>query len=99
VSNRPPFAQLKEYPPAATISSLQTYLRRYQTVVATGIEACEPYLTEPTFQDYLFRLTKKYNAKDLKRFTDQKRYALMVASCWKRAKSCWITWPGCTTSM
>jgi TnpA family transposase len=75
---RSSFAQLKEYPPAATISSLQTYLRRYQTVVATGIEACEPYLTEPTFQDYLFRLTKKYNAKDLKRFTDQKRYTLMV---------------------
>jgi len=72
------FAQLKEYPPAAKISSLQTYLKRYLTVAATGIDACEPYLTEPAFQDYLFKLTKKYNAKDLKRFTDHKRYALMV---------------------
>jgi TnpA family transposase len=77
-AQRSSFAQLKEYPPAATISSLQTYLRRYQTVVATGIEACEPSLNEPAFQDYLFKLTKKYNAKDLKRFPDQKRYALMV---------------------
>jgi TnpA family transposase len=74
---RSSFAQLKEYPPAATISSLQTYLSRYQTVVATGIATCEPYLAEPAFQAYLCKVTKNYNAKDLKRFSAQKRYALM----------------------
>ena len=75
---RSAFAQLKEYPPAATISSLQTYLARYQAVAATGIDACEPYLTAPAFQAYLFKLTRKYKAKDLKRFPTAKRYALMV---------------------
>lgn len=72
------FYQLKEYPPAAKISSLQIYLRRYQTLSATGIDTLELQMVEPAFQDYLFKLTKKYSAKELKRFNKPKRYALMI---------------------
>ena len=38
---RSAFYYLKEYPPAATISSIQSYLQRYQTVSETGIDAFE----------------------------------------------------------
>jgi hypothetical protein len=72
------FNQLKEYPPAAKISSLKRYLTRYNSLVATGINAFEEKLIESAFLQYLYRLTKRYSAKDMKRFTDHKRYALMV---------------------
>ena len=72
------FSQLKEYPPAAKISSLLTYLRRYQTVAETWIDTFETQIVEPSFQDYLFKLAKKYSAKELKLFKEQKRYARML---------------------
>lgn len=72
------FNQLKEYPPAAKISSLKKYLERYNTLVATGINEFEEQVIEGAFLDYLYRLTKRYNATDMKRFKDHKRYALMT---------------------
>ncbi|MEM9449538.1 MAG: Tn3 family transposase [Cyanobacteria bacterium P01_E01_bin.6] len=72
------FHQLKAYPPAATISSLQLYLERYKTVAETGIDSFEGRVLTPAFLDYLFKQAKRYSAKDLKRFADHKRYALMV---------------------
>jgi len=72
------FHLLKAYPPAAKISSLKVYLERYKTLTETGIDALDKQIVDPTFQEYLFKLTKKYSAKDLKRFTKHKRYALMV---------------------
>jgi TnpA family transposase len=72
------FSQLKAYPPEAKISSLRTYLQRYQALMATGIDDIAPQLAEPAFQDYLFRLTKKYSAKEMKRFHEHKQYAMMI---------------------
>ena len=72
------FYRLKQYPPAATISSIQTYLKRYQMVADTGINYVDAQLLTPAFLDYLHKLAKRYDATDLKRFTDPKRYALMV---------------------
>lgn len=72
------FHHLKAYPPAATISSLQSYLERYQTVSATGIDDFEERMLTPAFLEYLFKQAKRYSAKDLKRFADHKRYTLMV---------------------
>jgi len=77
-SRRSYFSQLKAYPPAAKISSLRSYLNRYQTLLATGIDTLDSQLAEPAFQDYLFKLTKKYSAKEIKRFKKHKRYALMI---------------------
>ncbi|KQH83735.1 transposase [Vibrio furnissii] len=72
------FNQLKEYPPAAKISSLKRYLERYDNLVATGINEFEEKVIDTAFLHYLYRLTKRYSAKDMKRFKDHKRYALMV---------------------
>ena len=72
------FHQLKAYPPAATISSLQAYLKRYTTVADTGIDTFEGRMLTPAFLEYLFKQAKRYSAKDLKRFAEHKRYALMV---------------------
>lgn len=76
---RSAFYYLKEYPPAATISSMQSYLQRYQTVAETGIDAFEAQGFTAACLDYLFKLAKRYSAADLKRFADDKRYALMLA--------------------
>ena len=72
------FNQLKEYPPAAKISSLKRYLERYDNLVATGVNEFEEKVIDTAFLHYLYRLTKRYSAKDMKRFKDHKRYALMV---------------------
>jgi TnpA family transposase len=72
------FSQLKVYPPQASISSLRTYIQRYFALVSTGIDAIESQLVDPTFQDYLFKQARKYNARDLKRFDEPKRYALLI---------------------
>lgn len=72
------FHHLKAYPPAATISSLQSYLERYKTVAETGIDNFKGRMLTPAFLDYLFQQAKRYSATDMKRFPDHKRYALMV---------------------
>ena len=72
------FSRLKEYPPAASIASIQAYLQRYHTVAETGIDALEIPLLTPEFLDYLAKQAQRYSAKDLKRFTAYKRYTLML---------------------
>jgi TnpA family transposase len=72
------FYRLKEYPPAPSIASIQAYLHRYHTVAETGIDAFEIQLLTPEWLVYLFKQAKRYNAKDLTRFTDYKRYTLML---------------------
>jgi hypothetical protein len=71
------FNELKEYPPAAKISSLRDYLGRYRNLIETGIDYIEKQFVDPAFLEYLFKLTKRYNARDIKRFNKNKRYALM----------------------
>ena len=72
------FFHLKEYPPAPSISSIQSYLQRYQTVAETDIDAFEIQMLTPEFLDYFFKQAKRYNATDIKRFTDHKRYTIML---------------------
>lgn len=72
------FYLLKEYPPSATITSIQRYLERYRALDGTGIDAIESQVVEPAFMDYLYKLARRYNAKDIKRFKEHKRYSLML---------------------
>jgi len=72
------FYLLKEYPPSATIRSLKEYLSRYRLLEDTGIDQISSSIADPAFMNYLHRLAKQYSAKDLKRFKDSKRYALMT---------------------
>ncbi|HPO40858.1 MAG TPA: Tn3 family transposase [Bacteroidales bacterium] len=72
------FYQLKEYPPAAKVKSLRNYLQRYRTLTETGINDIKSLFIESAFQDYFYKLAKGYNARDIKRFKDHKRYSLMT---------------------
>ncbi|MGV7963768.1 hypothetical protein QPK13_22705 [Photorhabdus tasmaniensis] len=72
------FYLLKEYPPSATISSIQSYLERYRSLNDTGIDTIESRIVDPAFMDYLYKLARRYNAKDIKRFKENKRYSLML---------------------
>ena len=71
------FQLLKEYPPSASISSIQSYLNRYQLLAGVDIDNIKIQL-EPSFINYLYKLTMRYNARDLKRFNEHKRYSMMV---------------------
>lgn len=71
------FHQLKEYPPAATISTMQLYLKHYEIVAETGIDDVEVRELTPAFLDYLFKQAKRYSTTDLKRFANDKCYSLM----------------------
>ncbi|WP_205650836.1 Tn3 family transposase [Alteromonas macleodii] len=53
-------------------------MERYDNLVSTGINEFEEKVIDTAFLNYLYRLTKRYSAKDMKRFKDHKRYALMV---------------------
>jgi len=75
---RSDFFHLKEYPPAPSISSIQSYLQRYQTVAETGLDDVEMQILTPAFLEYFFKQAKRYNATDIKRFADHKRYAMML---------------------
>ncbi len=72
------FFLLKAYPPSATISSIQSYLERYQTLEGIGMSRLETQFVDPAFIDYLYKLTRRYNARDIKRFKEHKRYAMMA---------------------
>ena len=73
------FYLLKEYPPSATIKSIQRYLERYRALDGTGIDAIEAQAVDPAFLDYIYRLTRRYSARDIKRFKEHKRYSLMLS--------------------
>ena len=72
------FQKLKEYPPSGKISSIRDYLKRYRTLSETGIDEFEAQTIDPTFLEFMFKLAKRYSAKDLKRFKEHKKYALMT---------------------
>lgn len=61
-----------------TISSLQSYLKRYRSLDDTGVDTIESQIVEPAFMAYLYKLAKHYNAKDIKRFKENKRYSMML---------------------
>lgn len=71
------FYLLKEYPPSATISSIQSYLERYRLFNETGIDTVKVPFSS-AFINYLNKLARRYNANEIKRFNEPKRYALMT---------------------
>jgi TnpA family transposase len=72
------FYQLKEYPPSAKISSIKSYLRRYNILLETGINSFNLQAIDTPFMDYLFKLAKRYKASNIKQLKEYKRYALMI---------------------
>lgn len=80
------FSTFKEYPPSATITSLQIYLNRYQQLVNTGIQEIDLTEIEPKFSQYIFKLGKYYDASDIKRLKVKKRYAIATIFLHKSSK-------------
>ena len=72
------FNALKEYPPSAKIKSINTYLERYQKLSALNLSAFDNHFIDASFLDYLYKLTKHYNARDIRRFDKYKRYSLVI---------------------
>lgn len=72
------FYRLKEYPPSPTITSMKRYLERYQALEEIFQLGFEPPTAGPAFTEYLSQVARGYSAKDLKRFGDPKRYALLA---------------------
>ena len=70
------FHRLKEYPPAATLTSLKTYLERYEHIAHLPLNSLQGLSAQ--FLTYLFKQAKGYDATEIKRFAEQKRYALMI---------------------
>jgi hypothetical protein len=69
------FNTLKEYPPSAKIKSIKAYLERYQKLSAINLSSFDNHFIDAPFLDYLYKLTKHYNARDIKRLDQYKRYA------------------------
>lgn len=80
------FNIFKEYPPSATITSLQTYLKRYQQLEEMGLDEVDISNLEIEFQQYLFKSGKYYDASDIKRFRAQKQYTIMIAFLYETRK-------------
>jgi predicted nucleotidyltransferase len=72
------FQKFKEYPPAASISVLQDYLRRYHKLASIDLSKIDMVIVSHDFSQYLYRLARYYNAYKMKRFKPAKRYTLMV---------------------
>ncbi|KIE04653.1 Transposase, TnpA family, partial [Candidatus Jidaibacter acanthamoeba] len=58
-------------------SSLQSYLQRYKLLEGIDIDNINLQFEQPLI-DYLYKLAIRYNARDLKRFNEHKRYSVMV---------------------
>ncbi|APC96158.1 Tn3 family transposase [Francisella tularensis subsp. novicida] len=72
------FNQLKQYPPHATASSINIYLQLYKKLSSFNLERINSNFINSKFLGYIFKLTKNYNSRDIKRFNEHKRYALMI---------------------
>ena len=78
VGNKSQFSIFKEYPPSATITSLQVYLKRYQQLANIGIQEVDLTEIEPRFLQHMFKLGKYYDVSDIKRLKVKKRYAIVL---------------------
>lgn len=50
----------------------------YQQLSKEIRQAIESRIVDPAFMDYLYKLARRYNAKDIKRFKENKHYSLML---------------------
>lgn len=53
------FSELKAYPPSATITSIKTYLDRYQMLNALDLSTFHCHVIDTALLDYLYKLAKQ----------------------------------------
>ncbi|MFN8787821.1 MAG: DUF4158 domain-containing protein, partial [Neisseriaceae bacterium] len=71
------FQMLKEFPPSASIASMQDYLSRYKLIAEIDLNS-SPINFEQQFITYFYKLAYRYDAAYLKRFASSKRLSLLV---------------------
>lgn len=72
------FNQLKGYPPSAKAKSINKFIKKYNRLSEFDLDNISEQFIDQRFVEHLFKMAKKYNARDIKRFDKYKRYALMV---------------------
>lgn len=72
------FNQLKEYPEAASITTLKLYLTRHQKLCEISLDYEFIDNLNPDFINHLYQLGRYYSADKIKRFKPDKRYTLMI---------------------
>ncbi len=81
------FGRLKEYPPSPTPAAMKRYLERYRELDEFFRLGFERPKINGAFAAYLAETARGYDATDLKRFRDPKRYALMTCFLSERRKT------------
>lgn len=72
------FNLLKDYPPSATIKSINLYLERFERIRYIDLQGIQNVVSDVKLIAYFYTLAKRYNARDLKRFNPYKRYGLLA---------------------
>ncbi len=72
------FNQFKEYPDAASISSLKRYLAKYGKLCEINLDHEIIESLSADFVDHLYQLGRYYSADKIKRLKTDKRYTLMA---------------------
>ncbi|MCF6777848.1 Tn3 family transposase [Thiotrichales bacterium 19X7-9] len=72
------FNQLKAYPPSAKANAIKKFIEKYNKLSEFNLDDVSAQFVDQRFIEHLFRMAKKYNARDIKRFDKYKRYALMI---------------------
>ncbi len=70
--------QLKQYPPEANPAAILSYLERFELLRSMGVERVDVSDLNTKIVEQLASLGYNYGARDLRRFTPAKRYALVT---------------------
>lgn len=73
------FQKLKEYPPSATITLLESYLEKYHLISQLDLAEVDLEILNQSLIKHLYKIGKYYSADAVKNFKPEKKYAVMVA--------------------
>jgi hypothetical protein len=79
--------RFKEYPPEASPASLLDYLERHQTLTRSGVATIELSGIPPAVIEHLAQLARRYDAQALKRFSADRRLAMLACFLSEAQKS------------
>ncbi len=72
------FQKFKEYPPAASISSIKNYLEQYKRLINVSFDLVDISFLGTSLSRDLFKQAKYYSADSIKRFKIEKRNTIIL---------------------
>lgn len=72
------FGIIKEYPPYASTATLNRYLEHFEKLRKIDLSSIDLSILSSKLVMYCYQLAKQYNADDIKRFAEPKRYTLLI---------------------